>query len=112
MFRTIFSLTNKFAALLIIFAFSTALFAQTNNVKFRPPAKADKWADKQLKKMTVDEKIGQLNLLNPGGGVATGAVVSSGVETKIKSGGVGALFGIIGVGKIRQAQQLAVSSRG
>jgi beta-N-acetylhexosaminidase len=56
----IFSLTNKFTALIIIFAVSASLFAQTSNVKFRPPAKADKWADKQLKKMTVDEKIGQL----------------------------------------------------
>jgi beta-N-acetylhexosaminidase len=28
--------------------------------KFRPGEKAEKWADKQLKKMTVDEKIGQL----------------------------------------------------
>ncbi|MBA3335659.1 MAG: beta-N-acetylglucosaminidase, partial [Acidobacteria bacterium] len=60
MFRTILSLTNKFVALIVIFGFSTSLFAQTNNVKFRPPAKADKWADKQLKKMTLDEKIGQL----------------------------------------------------
>ena len=29
-----------------------------------------------LKKMTLEEKIGQLNLLTPGGGVATGSVVS------------------------------------
>ena len=28
--------------------------------KFRPSNKAEKWADKQLKKMSVDEKIGQL----------------------------------------------------
>ena len=39
-----------------------------------------------LKKMTLEEKIGQLNLLTPGGGVATGSVVSEGVETKIKEG--------------------------
>lgn len=63
-----------------------------------------------MAKMTLDEKIGQLNLLNPGGGVATGAVVSSGVESKIKAGSVGGLFGVIGVEKIRQAQELAVNS--
>jgi beta-glucosidase len=62
-----------------------------------------------MKKMTLDEKIGQLNLLTPGGGVATGAVVSQDVETKIKAGKVGGLFGVIGVDKIRQAQQLAVN---
>jgi beta-glucosidase len=62
-----------------------------------------------MSKMTLEEKIGQLNLLTPGGGVATGAVVSSDVESKIKSGSVGGLFGVIGVDKIRQAQELAVS---
>lgn len=60
-------------------------------------------------KMTLEEKIGQLNLLTPGGGVATGAVVSSDVETKISKGNVGGLFGVIGVEKIRQAQELAVT---
>ncbi len=68
------------------------------------------YVDALMKKMTLDEKIGQLNLLTPGGGVATGAVVSSDVETKIKAGNVGGLFGVIGVDKIKQAQQLAVNN--
>lgn len=46
-----------------------------------------------LQKMTIEEKIGQLNLLTPGGGVATGSVVSENVEAKIKAGMVGGLFG-------------------
>lgn len=62
-----------------------------------------------MKRMTLDEKIGQLNLVTPGGGVATGAVVSTDVEAKIKAGKVGGLFGVIGVDKIRQAQELAVT---
>ena len=70
----------------------------------------DKYITTLMSKMTLDEKIGQLNLLTPGGGVATGAVVSSDVESKIKNGQVGGLFGVIGVDKIRQAQQLAVTS--
>ena len=45
-----------------------------------------------LKKMTIEEKIGQLNLVTPGGGIATGSVVSSNVEEKIKAGQVGGLF--------------------
>ena len=65
------------------------------------------YIDALMKKMTLDEKIGQLNLLTPGGGVATGAVVSKGVEDKITSGQVGGLFGVIGEAKIRQAQDLA-----
>lgn len=61
-----------------------------------------------LGKMTVEEKIGQLNLVTPGGGVATGEVVSRNVESKIKAGNVGGLFGVSGPQKIRMAQDLAV----
>jgi len=63
-----------------------------------------------LKKMTLEEKIGQLNLLTPGGGILTGSVVSEDVETKIKSGNVGGLFGVSGAEKIRQAQEIAVKN--
>ena len=54
-----------------------------------------------MKKMTTPEKIGQLNLLTPGGGILTGAVVSSDVEKKIIDGNVGGLFGVTGVEKIK-----------
>lgn len=60
-------------------------------------------------KMTVDEKIGQLNLVTPGGAV-TGSVVSSDVDNKIRKGQVGGLFGITGPDKIRQAQDIAVKN--
>lgn len=73
-------------------------------------SKMNQFVGSLMSKMTLDEKIGQLNLLNPGGGVATGAVVSSDVESKIKAGSVGGLFGVIGVDKIRQAQELAVNN--
>jgi len=63
-----------------------------------------------LKKMTLEEKIGQLNLLTPGGGILTGSVVSEDVETKIKAGNVGGLFGVSGAEKIRQAQEIAVKN--
>ena len=61
-----------------------------------------------MAKMTLEEKIGQLNLVTPGGGVLTGAVVSSDVEAKIKKGEVGGLFGIETPEKVRKAQDLAV----
>ncbi|WP_431124175.1 beta-glucosidase BglX [Flagellimonas flava] len=62
-----------------------------------------------LEKMTLEEKIGQLNLLTPGGGVVTGAVVSKNVEAKIKAGQVGGLFGVSGPDKVRMAQEMAVN---
>lgn len=63
-----------------------------------------------LVKMTLKEKIGQLNLLTPGGGILTGSVVSENVESKIKAGNVGGLFGVSGAEKIRQAQEIAVKN--
>lgn len=70
----------------------------------------NQFVDQLMKKMTLDEKIGQLNLLTPGGGVATGAVVSKDVEQKIKEGKVGGLFGVVGQDKVRKAQELALKS--
>lgn len=58
-------------------------------------------------KMTLEEKIGQLNLVTPGGAV-TGSVVSKDVDDKIRKGEVGGLFGITGPDKVRQAQKIAV----
>lgn len=63
-----------------------------------------------LEKMTLEEKIGQLNLLTPGGGVATGSVVSEDVETKIRAGNVGGIFGVSSPERVRQAQELAVKN--
>ncbi len=62
-----------------------------------------------MKKMTLDEKIGQLNLVTPGGTV-TGAVVSKDVDAKIRNGQVGGLFGITGPDRIRSAQEIAVKN--
>ena len=63
--------------------------------------------EKIFAQMTLEEKIGQLNLLTPGGTV-TGQVVSKDVGAKIKAGKVGGIFGIRGAAKVRQAQKIAV----
>ena len=73
-------------------------------------ARMNSFIDSLMSKMTLDEKIGQLNLLTPGGGIATGAVVSSDVEKKIREGNVGGVFGLIGVDKIKIAQDLSVNN--
>lgn len=103
----------KVLKILILLTLTTASFNINAQVKKTTAvdSKMDRFINVLMAKMTLDEKIGQLNLLTPGGGVATGAVVSSDVETKIKAGSVGGLFGVIGVDKIRQAQELAVNNR-
>src|SRR5450631_346049 len=70
-------------------------------------AKMNDFINKLMAKMTIDEKIGQLNLVIPGGAV-TGTVVSKDVDNKIRAGKVGGLFGITGPDKVRQAQEIAV----
>jgi beta-glucosidase len=64
--------------------------------------------DDLLERMTLDEKIGQLNLLTPGGSSPTGPVVSQDVEAKIRRGQVGGIFGISGPARLRAAQEAAV----
>ena len=70
-------------------------------------AKMNDYISKLMSQMTIDEKIGQLNLVTPGG-ANTGSVVSKDVDSKIRQGLVGGLFGITGPDKVRQAQDIAV----
>jgi beta-glucosidase len=94
----------KKIACLFLFAVSLSASAQKGK-----PDKMGEFVAALMQKMTIDEKIGQLNLLIPGGAAVTGSVVSSDVEAKIRKGNVGGLFGIIGADRIRKAQELAVT---
>ncbi|MEO8795854.1 MAG: beta-glucosidase BglX, partial [Daejeonella sp.] len=90
-------------ALLLIVTICTSptLFAQNKD------AKMNTFIDGLMKKMTLDEKLGQLNL--PGAGdITTGQASSSDIGKKIKEGKVGGLFNIKGVEKIRNVQKIAV----
>ncbi|WP_317169441.1 glycoside hydrolase family 3 N-terminal domain-containing protein [Mucilaginibacter humi] len=62
-----------------------------------------------MAKMSVDEKIGQLNPVT-GGEATTGAVVSTNVEAKIKKGEIGGIFSLTTPAKIRRTQEIAVNS--
>ncbi|QJB30071.1 beta-glucosidase BglX [Chitinophaga oryzae] len=73
-------------------------------------AKMNAFISNLMGKMTLEEKIGQLNLVVPGGGTVTGSVVSQGVDDNIRKGNVGGLFGITGPEKIRKIQDIAVKS--
>ncbi len=87
----------------------TSLSAFSQHKPGAKDAKMTAFVSNLMSKMTLDEKIGQLNLVTPGGAV-TGSVVSSDVDNKIRNGAVGGLFGITGPGKVRQAQQIAVDN--
>lgn len=94
-----------------------SLVASAQNGK-TPPAKApaqpadvkmNAFISNLMRQMTLDEKLGQLNL--PGAGdITTGQAASSGIAEKIKAGQVGGLFNIKGVQKILDVQKLAVEN--
>jgi len=64
-----------------------------------------------LKKMTIEEKIGQLNQYT-GDNQATGPItINPNKESEIKAGLIGSMLNIIGTKYTRQYQQLAMQSR-
>lgn len=64
--------------------------------------------DQLMKKMTLEEKVGQLNLL-PGKDVTTGSAVKSSFSQLIEKGQLGAVLNVSRLDKIRQLQEIAVN---
>lgn len=75
----------------------------------KSPQDMDSFIDALMKRMTVEEKIGQLNLPVTGE-ITTGQAKSSDVARKIEQGLVGGLFNLKGVANIRDVQKLAVEN--
>lgn len=75
----------------------------------KSPQDMERFISTLMKKMTVEEKIGQLNL-PVAGEIITGQAKSSNVAKKIEQGLVGGLFNLKGVDKIRDVQRLAVEN--
>nr|WP_044093609.1 glycoside hydrolase family 3 N-terminal domain-containing protein [Bacteroides salyersiae] len=75
----------------------------------KSPQDMNRFIDALMKRMTVDEKIGQLNLPVTGD-ITTGQAKSSDIAGRIKRGEVGGLFNLKGVEKIRDVQKLAVEN--
>lgn len=104
----------KKLVLVAAMALSTCVLAQEMVTKpvqaYHTPqynAKKKAFVDALLAKMTVDEKIGQLNLPSAGD-FTTGTAQNSDIGKKIEDGLVGGLFNIKGAEKIRAVQKVAV----
>ncbi len=96
------TLRNIFvSAAVAIASMTTCHAADSNN------AEMNKFIDNLMSQMTLQEKIGQLNLPVTGE-IVTGSAKSSNVAEKIKKGEVGGLFNLKGVDKIREVQRIAV----
>ena len=73
----------------------------------KSPVDMNRFIDDLMKKMTLEEKIGQLNLPVTGE-ITTGQAKSSNVAKRIRAGEVGGLFNLKGVERIRDVQKQAV----
>ncbi|QNL52433.1 beta-glucosidase BglX [Olivibacter sp. SDN3] len=68
----------------------------------------DAFVSDLLAKMTLEEKIGQLNLPT-GGEATTGSAVNTDLEKKIRAGEVGGVFSLTTPDRVRKTQELAVN---
>ncbi len=89
--------TSTFLLLLLFFTVN----AIGQDAKMKP------FIESLMKKMTLDEKIGQLNLV-VSGYVPTGTILTSDLEAKVKAGKVGGMFGTHDPARMRKIQQMAV----
>lgn len=102
---------KKINFLLVIAAFTfNAGFAQQKKTINPAQQKMNTFINNLMSKMTIDEKIGQLNLVT-GGEANTGSAVSTDVESKIAKGNVGGIFSMTTPAKIRKTQEIAMKSR-
>ena len=94
-------LFTKVLTIVILFVSLQTTGQTTDAVKMKT------FIDALMKKMTLDEKLGQLNL--PGSGdIVTGQAANSDLGKKIREGKVGGLFNIKSVAKIKAVQKVAV----
>ena len=88
---------------------SMAVFLLTPSaMRAQQDTKMKLFIDNLMSKMTLQEKIGQLNLPVTGD-IVTGQAKSSNVAEEIRLGEVGGLFNLKGVNKIKEVQKIAVT---
>jgi len=91
---------KRFTTLLVVLFFISAVSAQDS--------KMNAYIDALMKKMTLEEKIGQLNLPSIGFDV-TGPILSTDVEGKIRKGLVGGVFNTFTPTAVKKLQEVAVT---
>ncbi len=99
---------NQFAMKFFKNILCCGLILSSNTLFAQQDQKMDSFIDGLMNKMTIEEKIGQLNLVTAGE-ATTGSVVSTDVESKIKAGNIGGIFSMTSPARIRKAQELAVN---
>src|SRR5690606_17179853 len=104
---------NRIVQIVAVVCITLSLGACSNDGAERSNAaegdrKMNAFIDSLMGQMTLEEKIGQLNLVSVGFDV-TGPVVSENVEEKIKKGLVGGVFNTYTPIAVRKLQEMAVT---
>ena len=86
---------------IIVFLLLTVFISKAQDMKMTA------FINDLMSKMSVDEKIGQLNLTTSGGFV-TGAAVNDNVQQKIRAGQIGSILNSFSIASMRAMQDLAV----
>lgn len=96
---------KKTLTILLLLVSAAGFCQKKGSAKSIKPKK--EFIDGLMSKMTLDEKLGQLNLPTSGD-ITTGQANNWDIAKKIEEGKVGGLFNIKSVAKIREVQKLAV----
>ena len=83
------------------------LFAGCRSAADSEKREMDRFIDELMSRMTLEEKLGQLNLPVTGD-IVTGQARESNVAEDIRKGRVGGLFNLKGAAQIREVQRIAV----
>jgi beta-glucosidase len=94
---------KKILIAILLGSIFVSMYAQNQSKE----SQMNRFIDDLMSQMTLEEKIGQLNL-PASGDITTGQAKSSDIAGKIKKGEVGGLFNLKGVEKIREVQRIAV----
>lgn len=98
---------HQLRLLILVLALLPVLIGCVKSIASNEDQKMKPFIDDLMGKMTLEEKLGQLNL-PASGDIITGAGSNNNIGEKIKNGQVGGLFNIKGVEKIREVQKIAV----
>lgn len=101
------NLKNMKTKLISTLLLSSAVLFSCSTPKNGKDAAMDSFVSELMSKMTIEEKIGQLNLPSLGD-ITTGQAKSSVGAERIKAGEIGGLFNVKGSEKIREIQRIAV----
>lgn len=89
-------------------AFVPAVAAGKAKAKAKPIAPMNEYVTNLMSRMTLQEKIGQLNLM-VAGDITTGGAMDTQVGGDIANGNMGGVFNIKGFDKIKALQEIAVT---